>query len=254
MKVRDMQFLAALRQAQNFLVANDASLGGVNATGARKTLDEMIDKLAALAEAQDSHRIQVTGERTNELALTAELRRKHIRPIYEIARAKLPEVAKLSNVKLPLANGNSTAIAARAKAMGDAVKGYAETFIAAGLPVDFLAQLDAAATAVEKAVVGKGEHRSRRRGATVGIGDEVRAARKAVRVLDALVKANLNLKQPLVSEWRNAVQVVRGGRPGTLGQPATPGATPPTTAPGNAPANAPATASAPAPTEVNKAA
>jgi len=243
MQVRDMQFLAALRQAQNFLTANDATLGSINATGARKTLDEMIDKLSALSEAQDSHRIQVTGARTNELALAVDLRRKHMRPIYEIARAKLPDVAKLSNVKLPPANGNSTALAARARAMGDAVKEYAGTFIAAGLPADFLTQLDDAATAVEKAVVGKGEHRSQRRGATVGIVNEVRAARKAVRVLDALVKANLNLGEPLVSEWRNAVQVVRGGRPASQD---------PATKPPTVPPTAPATA--PAPTEVNKAA
>ena len=79
MQTSHMQVLAALRQAQHFLDANQASLGGINATGARKTLDETIDKISSLAEIQDSHRILVTGQRANEFRLSAELRRLILR-------------------------------------------------------------------------------------------------------------------------------------------------------------------------------
>lgn len=206
-----MQFLAALRQAQHFLDVNASTLGTVNTTGARKTLDATIDTIAGLAERQDSHRIQVTGERTNELRLAEALRRRYVRPIVEIAKQKLPEVAQLSNVTLPPANSNSTVLVSRALGIADAAQPHAQLFIDAGLPVDFVDRLRAAAGRVVAAIAGKGEHRSRRVGATDGLAKEVRAARRAVKVLDAFVRAELGRTEPLVSEWRNAVRVIRGG-------------------------------------------
>jgi hypothetical protein len=225
-----MQVLAALRQAQNFLDANQASLGGINATGARKTLDETIDKIAGLAETQDSHRILVTGQRASEIRLSAELRRRFLRPIVEIARAKLPEQAELTNVTLPNA-GNSTKMVSRARGLGDAVEPFKQTFIDAGLPADFVEQLRTASAAVVAAILAKGEHRSNRMGATDGLGKEVAAARKAVRMLDSLVKAQLATKEPLLTTWRGAITVIKGGPPSAskLTAPTTPTTAAPTT-------------------------
>jgi hypothetical protein len=212
MQKKDMQFLAALRTARQFLDAKSAALGTINTSGALKTLDTAIYTIAALAETQERHRILVTGQLNDERRLSEKFRRKHLRPIAEIAQAKLPdEVDLLSNLKVPRHTSNSTTLVARGNAMGDAVAPFTQTFLDAGLPTDFVAQLKAAAEQLAKAVSNKGNLRSGRRGATDGITKEVRKARKAVRVIDAMVKAQLQANEPLVTEWRDAVRVIRGG-------------------------------------------
>jgi hypothetical protein len=68
-------------------------------------------------------------------------------------------------------------------------------------------------------------------GATDGLGKEVAAARKAVRMLDSLVKAQLATKEPLLTTWRGAITVIKGGPPSAskLTAPTTPTTAAPTT-------------------------
>jgi hypothetical protein len=213
MEKKHMQFLAALRTAQQFLDAKDAVLGPINKTGARTGLDTSIETISRLAELQERHRILVTGQRTDEQRLAKQFRRKNVRPIVEVARQKLPdEVDLLSHLKAPRHSTNSTALATRGNAIADAVAPFTQTFLEAGLPADFAVQLKTAAGELAKAVSNKGTLRAGRRGATDGIGKAVSQARRAVRVLDALVKAQLKSAEPLVTEWRDAVRVIRGGK------------------------------------------
>jgi hypothetical protein len=229
MRKQDMQFLAALRTAQQFLDAKAAALGPINTTGARAGFDASIDTITTLAELQERHRILVTGQRTDEQRLAKQFRRKNLRPIVEVARQKLPdEVDLLSHLKAPRHSTNSTALAARGNAMADAVAPFTQTFLDAGLPADFAEQLKAAAGELAKAVSNKGTLRAGRRGATDGIGKAVSQARKAVRVVDALVKAHLKAEEPLVTEWRDAVRVIRGGKARLTLVPSTPVPTQPT--------------------------
>jgi hypothetical protein len=222
MQVKHMQFLTALRQAQKFLDANIAALGTINSTGARRSLDSMVDQIASLSETQDAHRIQVTSERTNELRLAAGLRRKFLKPIVKIARAKLSDVAQLSNIALPPGNSNTAMLVSRALAIAESVQPWAQVFTDAGLAADFLDRLRAAAAEVLASVSGKGEHRTKRIKSTDSITKEVSQARHAVGILDALVRAELGPSDPLVREWRSAVRVIGGGAPQPAAQPVAP--------------------------------
>jgi hypothetical protein len=243
MRKRDMQFLAALRTAQQFLNAKAAFLGPINTTGARKAFDTSIDTITTLAETQERHRILVTGQRTDEQRLAKQFRRKDLRPIVEIARQKLPdEVDLLSHLKVPPHTTNNTTLAAQGKAIADAVGPFTQTFLDAGLPTDFVAQLRTAAGDLTTAVSNKGTLRAGRRGATDGIGKAVSMARKALRVVDAMVKAQLRAEEPLVTEWRDAVRVIRGGTARLTVVPPTPpvtSVTPATTPPAGAPEEVP---------------
>lgn len=212
MQKRYTQFLAACSTARQFLDAKDASLGPINASGARKSFDGSIETIQQLAVEQDRHRMLVTGQRNDELRLAGQFRRKYLRPVVEIVQAKLPdETELLSEVKLPRGYVSSTSLAAKGHAMASAVAPFAQIFTDAGLPADFLAQLGAAADELTGAVSKKGNHRANRRGATDGLDKSVQKARKAVRVLDAMLRAELPLDEPLVTEWREAVRVIRGG-------------------------------------------
>ena len=212
MQKRYTQFLAALHTTRQFLDAKGTALGPISSTGARKTLDEMTEAIEQLAEAQDTHRMLVKGRRKEELRLAEAFRRKFLRPIIEIVQAKLPDdVQLLSEVRLPRGAVSSTALASKGHAIAKTVAPFAQVFIDAGLATDFVAQLTAAADRLAEAVANKGQHRAGRTGATEGLNKQVRKARRAVRVLDAMVKANLQLGEPLVTEWREAVRVIRGG-------------------------------------------
>lgn len=234
MQLKYSQFLAALRQAQNFLDTNTAVLGIINASGARRELDAAATQLEALGETQGSQLRQGRGERTNELRLARSLRRQHIRPIVRIARAKVPQVAQLSAMSLPPLKTNSTALATQAGEIADAVQPNAQVFVDAGLPADFIARMRTAAAQLVQSIGGKGSHRSQRIGATTALDKEVQQARRVVAVLDALVRAQLDEQEPLVSEWRAASRAISGGGSATNPpivalQPAAPAA--PVTAP-----------------------
>jgi hypothetical protein len=75
MQLKFSQALAGMRQAQQFCDANDPALGGLIARGARAGFDSATTRLAGLAEAQEAHRIQASGELANERRLASDLRR-----------------------------------------------------------------------------------------------------------------------------------------------------------------------------------
>lgn len=213
MKKSYTQFLAALETARQFLDAKAALLGPINSTGARKTLDEVTETLKQLDQQQGQHRELAKGQRKVELQLAEAFRRKYLRPVIEIAQAKLPEETELlSDIRLPRGTLSGTGMASRGHQIASLAEPFAKVFVDAGLPATFVADTHAAADGLAVAVSTKGTHRAGRQGATDGIAKVVRKARRAVRVLDAMVKANLSLGEPLVTEWRAAVRVIRGGR------------------------------------------
>ena len=209
MEARYTQLLTALRQAQKFLDSNDATLGSVNAAGARKLFDAITVRIAEKGESQGTHRLQTLGERHREFTLVEQLRRKHLRPIIRIARARLASTPELASLELPPLKGSSAALAQIAKSVRDAVEPKKRLFIDAGLAPDFLEQLTAAADAVVAAIGNKGFSRGNRMNATTTISREVRSATRELDILDSMVRAHLDLGEPLITEWKDACRVIR---------------------------------------------
>jgi len=244
MQLRFTQMLAALRQGQRFLDANSSALGDVNAGGGRAAFDLVTSQMAAYAEEQDRHRIRAAGELSNELRLARALRRQHMRPIVKVARAKVPEAAQLTAVSLPPIRSNSTDLTTRARAMADAVEPHKQLLHEGGLPSDFIDRLKTAADTLDAAIRQKGTHQKGRIGATDGIVQQVRQARRQVGVMDALVRAQVAEQEPLLTEWRSIVRSIREAATRTRVEPVvgtTPGApTPVSPAPSAAAPSGPA--------------
>jgi len=209
MKLKDTQFLTALRGGQRFLDANDKALGTVNQSGARKALDTVTTEIASLADTQGTHRMQAIGERERELRLARRLKRRFVAPIVKIARAKLPEVPQFKGVVLPSANGNTAAFAALAESLAGAAEPFAQTFIDAGLSPDFVNETRAAAAELVQAIGGKGDFKSKRVKATDAITKQVRAAKRAMGMLDSLIKAELEEDDPLLAAWATSRLVIQ---------------------------------------------
>jgi hypothetical protein len=209
MQMQYTQMLAGLRQVQGFLDDNAAVVGTLDSGGGRRGLDDATAQLASLANEQGVHRTQGTGALASEKQLARALRRKHMWPIVKVARAKLPELANLEAVRMPSFRSNNTDLALRAGQMADTVQPYAAQLQDGGLTAGFLDRLRAATAELLDAIASKGRHQSGRLRSTDGIRKVVARARRAVGVVDALVRAQLGETEPLLTEWASIVRTIR---------------------------------------------
>ena len=94
--------------------------------------------------------------------------------------------------------------------MGAAATPYASTFVAGGLPSDFLTQLNAAAAALDASLTTHGVTKTTRSGAATGLSSASARGRQAVNVLDSLVEPQLAGDATLLAQWRTAKRI--GGK------------------------------------------
>ena len=99
---------------------------------------------------------------------------------------------------------------ASAEAMAKAVDPKKDLFISHGLPADFVEQLRAAADAVRQTIDARATSRTIRVGATAALRSDIRAARKAVRLIDTILRRDLKGSDTL-REWESAKRVTRRG-------------------------------------------
>ena len=242
MRYQQNAVFVSLRRAQQFLEANSTVLSGVNPT-ARKELDGLIAELTILSIAQDSGARGSKGETSRQHALRLALRGNHMAPIAEVARYKLQSVPEFAALTLPPANISAQSIVASAVAMADAATPHAETFTDSGLSPTFLDDLRTAAAAVSDSIVDRSHHQGRRNGATAGLAATEKRGRAMLRVLNALILAQIGESAQLRREWATARAVQQ--KPGRA---AGAHATAPTPTPALVPTPAPAeTPSAPIP-------
>jgi hypothetical protein len=109
--------------------------------------------------------------------------------------------------------------------MAEAAQPYAQMFIDAGLPQDFIAQLGAAADAVTSSIDTRAAARGRRSSATGALMELEGRARLAFKALSAFVVPILSADvahSGLLAEWKSARRVDSRGGPVTgAGQAAT---------------------------------
>ena len=160
--------LESLQAVQTFLTDNADRLAGVVKTGARQKLDEAIAELTTHAEEQQGSHLAAQGNTQEKRNLQLVLRRDHMAPIARIARAELPPTPAVEPLKMPKGRPTVARLAALADGMANAAAPFADTFISAGLPTDFIAQLRAATTALA-AVAERNQNRGKRGGATTGL-------------------------------------------------------------------------------------
>jgi hypothetical protein len=142
----------SLLASQTFIEENKDAMSGVLQTGAKKNLD-------ASNAAMDSHLADQAGNASaaksatqKTASLITTLVRDHMRPIARIATADLPQVPELSPLRFRRGAPNTGQLIAAALGVAQAAVPYADTFIAEGLPVDFIAQLETAIAAVNDSI------------------------------------------------------------------------------------------------------
>jgi hypothetical protein len=212
--------LHSLQAVQAFLEENAATLAGVAKSGARRRLADVIAQLSIHASDQTGNALAAQGATRKQKALRTTLLRDHMAPISRIARVDLPQTPELEPLRMPQGKPTAQRLAAAAYGMTQAAAPFAEVFTSAGLPVDFIAQLNAAADAMLLSLSERSQHRGRLRGATIGLKTTLATGRKIVHVLDAFVRTALRDDPALLANWNHVKRVPRpAGRSSTAAQP-----------------------------------
>jgi hypothetical protein len=189
--------------------------------GAQATeLDEVIEQLSAGSVDQEAGgrfaRVHTESQRTLRNALLTE----HLQPISRVAREVFGATGMDRAFRLPRTGTrvNQTLLAA-AGAMAEAAQRERDVFLRHGLAQDFIERLRAAATTLAEARDAKTESARRRTTATAAMNDQLKRGRKAVRLLDAILKPRLARDPELLAAWRSAKHVRPTTAPTTADEP-----------------------------------
>jgi hypothetical protein len=204
------------RRIQAFLVANDAVLGNINKSGMRADLDAIVAALGDSGGQQAAGRVSAIGETAKQRTLRLALRLNHMRPIASVAKAKLRTVPNFQAMTIPSPNIRIVSLLAHAHGMAEAAGRYAQVFVDAGLPDDFLAKLTAAADAVKGSIDTRAAARGQRSSATgtlKGLENRARLVFKALNDFVVPILAADIAHGGLLAEWKSARRVDSRGGP-----------------------------------------
>jgi hypothetical protein len=204
MKASHATTLNTLTRVQRFLDLNGPSLGDINASGYRKILDDVVDKLSGHAADQTTTKRTAAAEAAKERVLRNALKLNHMRPIATVANAQLRQVPDFAALKMPPKNATSRTLITWAAAMRAAASEYTGAFVGAGLPADFIDQLSSAADALGNSLTSRTSNGAAQRGATIGLDAEATRGRQAVKVLDSLVEPLIQGNLALLAQWTAA--------------------------------------------------
>ncbi len=204
MKASHASTLNTLTRVQRFLDQNGPTLGDINQSGYRKILDDVVDKLSGHAADQTTTKRAAAAEAAKERVLRNALKLNHMRPIATVANAQLRQVPDFVALKMPAKTATSRTLIAWAAAMKAAAGEYASAFVGAGLPADFLDQLQSAADALSNSLTSRTSNGAAQRGATIGLDAEATRGRQAVKVLDSLVEPLIQGNLALLGQWTAA--------------------------------------------------
>src|SRR6478672_10498722 len=164
MQTTQGNMLQSLRTVKAFLEENAAKLTDVVKTGARQRLDDAIAELSGHASDQTGSALASQGATLKQRTLRQALLRDHMAPISRIARSDLPQTPEIEPLRMPRGRPTIEKLSAAAFGMAKAAAPYTGVFIAAGLPPDFIARLEAAADALVVSVSDRSQSRGKRSG------------------------------------------------------------------------------------------
>jgi hypothetical protein len=208
------RILEALDAVEAFLGENTEALGDAVFAAAHRHLRASRERMAQHVTAQESFTRDHLDGVVGKQALREVLVRDHIRPIAAIGRALLPEVGELKALRVPVAKGSYVAIVAAAYGIADVAKKHEAALLAAGRPAGFIAELVAATDALRDAVNATRQVKGQRMEATAGLVAEAKVARRALGLVDTLVRASIKGDRALLARWTHIRRVTSGSTSG----------------------------------------
>ncbi|MBK8058405.1 MAG: hypothetical protein IPK33_11195 [Gemmatimonadetes bacterium] len=188
MRVSERNRLQVLRRLRDFLkpMAEEPTLTAVLAE-----LDDVIERMTAEAERQDSNAHLAKIGTRQVAALAQSLRLDLVRPVLRLVRRVAPDAlttagSALVSLKLPKGEDRQALITA-ANAVYQTAKQYEDKLTAAGLPKDHLAKLLVASDALRDAMDTRAQRVLERGAAATTTAAQGRRSMEIVHLIDALV-------------------------------------------------------------------
>jgi hypothetical protein len=241
MNTHQQHQLDSLHRVQDFLNAHADVVGTLQTSEGRKQLDGATAQLQAHGLDQATADLDMAGLHSRANMLSDELKTRHMQPIAIFARAKLRGVPDFAAMAGPVSIRKRRQFVRAAKAMAVAASPHSDALTAAGFAADAVAQLNAAADALDGAMADCANAKVRRVGATKGIDEYTAIGREAVRMLHGAIVSHFGDDATFLAAWRAAHRVTARPKaaktiavvPGTTPTPAP--ASPATTTPQPAP-------------------
>lgn len=242
MNSRQRTEMVTLHGSQGVIDDHAAEIPGVANAGAKKELDSILAELDTHVTAQSQSTVAALAATQTHYAARRKLVYEHMASIVAVAKAKEAKVPELGVLRMPKQNARIQQVLTTAENMANAVAPHEAVFVTAGLPADFVKQLQDSAAATLASLNERDGNVAKLVGAGVGIRTLLAEGRRQVVVLDKLMQVALPSDSSLLATWR---QVKRVPKP-TVASSAAGAATAVASAVPAAAASAPSTATPPA--------
>ncbi|MFL5616316.1 MAG: hypothetical protein ACJ796_21800 [Gemmatimonadaceae bacterium] len=207
---QDIRRFDMLRHVQQFLDGSAAELGTVNATAARKELDQLVQDMGVHESTQATSTLNAKSQTATQAVLRRDLVNHHMRPVATIAAAHLRDVPGFKALQLPRGNVKVAVLVQDATAMAETARAYQQVFVQNGRPENFADALVAAAGAVRASIDARAQDIANRAGARDGLKATASRAHLVVRLLDAQVKSALEGDPKALAGWKSVKRIGRG--------------------------------------------
>jgi hypothetical protein len=207
---QDIRRFDMLRHVQQFLDGFAADLGPVNATAARKELDQLVQDMGIHESTQATSTLNAKSQTATQVVLRRDLVNHHMRPVATIAAAHLRDVPGFKALQLPRGNVKVAVLVQDATAMAETARAYQQVFVQNGRPENFADALVAAAGAVRASIDARAQDIANKAGARDGLKATASRAHLVVRLLDAQVKSALEDDPKALAGWKSVKRIGRG--------------------------------------------
>lgn len=198
--------LSSFQRVQEFLSQHPSSNVPEGLGTQKAELENAVAQLLSESVDQDAGVRFGRAHTEHERKLREALCTEHMQPISLVAREVFGVTGMDRAFLMPRGRTNQPLIAA-AGAMALAAERQKDTLLQHGLAPDFIQKLTAAASALDGARNAKVESSRRRVTATATVKAQLKRGRKAVRLLDAILKPRLAGNPQLLAAWQSAKRV-----------------------------------------------
>jgi len=210
MKAQQIRKFDMLRRVQQFMDLFAAELTLVNATAARKELDELVEEMGLHESTQATSTLNAKGQTAVKAVLRKDLVKHHMRPVATIAAAHLRDVPSFKALRLPPKDVKMAVLVEDAIAMAEAARAYQQVFVENGCPEHFADALVAAAMAVRASIDTRAQYIASKAGARGGLKATASRAHLVLRLLDAQVQSALVDDPTTLATWKSAKRIGKG--------------------------------------------
>jgi len=167
----------------------------------------VIARMTEQGTEQVTQQAQATLVAKDEPTLRSELRARHMKAIVAVATALRGQVPGIGVMKLPSSRVGAEGLVKAAETLATTAAIYQDVLIEHALPQDFMAQLDAATTALRASVDARGLARSKRVGATSALAEAFDLGQRIVKMIDAALLHALKSDPATLASWRQVKRI-----------------------------------------------